>query len=113
MLIISQILGIISCLLAMVILVFLKNVYHNEGKTKQMSKAAYVLLVAYLLQITSFSFLIFFKFKLHNHLSAWVLIISTFFPYVLGKMIKDFDKVNNYIHAQMAMFVLSLFFILY
>ncbi len=100
--------SLLSTLLAIFTLIYLRVVYKNEFKTKQMSKSAYVLLVAFFLQAISLLSFAFFSFQTSHFIIGSVLILSVLSPYILGRVIKDFDKVNYFIYLQIIIFSLDL-----
>ena len=103
-----KIFSLFSTFLAIAALVYLRAVYMNELKTKQMSKTAYVLLVAYLTQALSLLAFAFLSYQNAHPLIASILVLSVLSPYILGRIIKDFDKVNFYIYFQISIFVLDI-----
>ena len=101
----------IATLLAIFSLIYLRLMYRNEKKTKQMSKTAYILLVAFLLQLVSFTLFSIISFKNEHTWIAIGILFSAMSPYVLGRMIKDFEKVNYFIYLQIMIFIADLFLI--
>lgn len=109
----SSIFAIISSILAIVVLIYLRIIYKNDRKTKQMSKAAYVLLVAFLLQFISFIIFSIFSFGQSHFFIGTIILLSSFSPYILGRIIRNFDKVNNFIYLQMLIFLVDIILIVY
>lgn len=108
---IVKLISLLSTVLAIIALGYLRAVYTSESKTKQMSKTAYVLLVAFLLQTVSLLTLTIFSFKNSEFLVGTLLFLSVLSPYVLGRIIKDFEKVNLFIYLQIFIFILDIFLI--
>lgn len=104
---------ILSSFLAVGVLLYLRIIYKNERKTKQMSKAAYVLLVAFFLQFVSFTIYSIIAFNQTQYLKSLFLLAALISPYVLGRIIRNFEKVNNYIYFQMAIFLSVIFLVVY
>ena len=103
-----QLFSMISTALAIVTLLYLKTIFLDDTKTKTMSKAAYVLLVAFLLQAISFSVLTVMDFLHKEPLLALFIMLSGLSPYIIGRIQKDFEKVTLFLYLQVFIFALDL-----
>jgi hypothetical protein len=102
-----------STLLAIIVVLYLQRVYLDETKTKRMSKAAYLLLVAYILQFTSLFLFSVMAFKEHHFFLGALVFVTALSPYILGYFGRDFNKVKIYIYLQLSIFFLDLLIIIF
>jgi hypothetical protein len=99
---------VLSIVYTMTIIFWLGRIYLDSSKIKLMSKAAYCLLVGYIIQFILFSFYAILAFRNNHWMLGIIIFISSLSPYIIGRLGKDFNNVKFYIYLQLSIYSIDL-----